>query len=630
MNLTFIALQFVFVLLPGYVLACLFNMRQHVYFVSLVFSYFYFIVIVTLGRELGWTPEFFAWVYIASIVALLLLMLFVSKPILPELTNRWLPGLLAVLLGYVGYFLWAGNYTEVPADLYQHLTYAQREFRFWNSGNLGKAMPLSDLLQQKGEYWYALLVALTYFTNNLLIDTFESAMFTNNVLFLCGVYFFALTIFKSFDFTKEQRQLAAVLATFFVFAQMGINVFSFVRYYALAPVMLNFIVYFAGIIACVGLLNNEQKVKHSFILLVSLIVAAMVHTQEALFIGVMFILMLCVLLIQATNRKHWPNFYRWYLPGFGLAVIASVSMFVIWLAANHLPRSPQPAYLITRIVEQVPLFGHLMVLNPEHQLIKVITIWGAWIYILFFVLFRNFKGQPYIIAGMLSPVFTVLNPFFVDLFLRFDSATTVWRLLYLAPMHFVAAASIVILFQLMKKAKLLPKLVSVIAVFLSVLLLFPGVLGVTLNTFAKETLLPVKAANDYRQWRDIFDELNRVREPKKIITDPLTGYLVRALTHHHTYGYKFYERQDWGKKFALLQGENAHIEVHDIKDWVLINKREGGLSAIGAKAMHWSPNVLRFSHYYDGLNPESIGRFQGKLGFSEWMLLGLDKYQVNN
>lgn len=598
MDFVFLTLQFAVLLIPGYVLACLFKLRQHLFLVSLVFSYFYFIVLLSFGRELNVLPTTFAWSYG---VILLVMLLFVAKRrnfVLAQNTSHWLPGLMAVIAGYILYFLWAGNYTKVPSDVYQHLLIAQGQLRFWNEGGLGNALPLSDLLQQKGRYWYGLLAGLTYFTDGLLINTFESAMFLNSLFFLVAVYFFAFALFGGLSFSSNQRQLAAVLAVFFVFAHMGINAFSFVRYYALAPVMLNFAAFFAGVLAFLALFQMRQVKSHLIILMVSLLVSAMVHTQEALFIVVMAVLTLAVLLIQQTANKSLTSFYRYGLPLFMLVFIATMILALVWFAANHFAHAPQPAHLIVRIAESVPFFGHLMVLNPAHQLVKVITIWGALVYLLFFLFWRDFKSQPFLIAAMLSPLFTVLNPLFVDLFLRFDSATTLWRLLYLVPLPYVAAIIVVKVGVQFNHQTAIKKIQFTLAVALVFIMLLPQVMGVKINAFAKITLLPVTEKNDYHYWKDVFDYLNQVQGRQKIITDPLTGYMVRALTPHHTYGYKFYERADWMNQFSLLEGDGAK----PIRQWLLINRREGDKSLVGQKARHWSAQVLQFKHYYESLD----------------------------
>ena len=87
--------------------------------------------------------------------------------------------------------------------------------------------------------------------------------------------------------------------------------------------------------------------------------------------------------------------------------------------------------------------------------------------------YEYFRDNPYIMAGMFSPLFTIFNPFFVDLFLRHSHTVTLWRMSYLVPIHLIAAYLFVSAAQYIVKGSILKKAYGLITVLLLVIFLFP-------------------------------------------------------------------------------------------------------------------------------------------------------------
>ena len=255
-------------------------------------SYTYYTLIAAATMYGGWGLATFYSVYALGVFFLIAYLLLRRRSIVfPQrsaLTVLYYIGALAVVGAYLLYRVTVGAYTELPADLFNHLGYVQQHVDSLEAGRLGSELSVVQLLHQSGGIWYGLFAVLNSFAGSQVADTYTVAMAINVSLFLLAVYVFAWNLFGVFELDDTQRVIASVLAAGFTFAHMGINVFAFVRYYSFAPAMLNFILYFAVIVLVMQAL--DQRVYDTKKLVCGgliTIAAAMIHNQEALFIIVM-------------------------------------------------------------------------------------------------------------------------------------------------------------------------------------------------------------------------------------------------------------------------------------------------------------------------------------------------------
>ncbi|MEA3292635.1 MAG: hypothetical protein U9Q71_10090, partial [Pseudomonadota bacterium] len=431
-------------------------------------------------------------------------------------------------------------------------------------------------------------------------------------LFLLAVYSFAYFLFGKFEFTPTQRTAAAVLSALFVALHMGINVFAYIRYYGMAPTMLNFALFFTGIICITMLLEKDTpRWQWAAILAACTIAAMLIHNQEALYIVVLGTLMLAwngirTLLpkLRGYPAKYWPRItLRNGQILLLLSLFASAVLIEIW-AYTHLERAPLLQEKVITVSAANAFLNRLPILNPGFQFIRVLTVWGLLVYLLFLLNFRRFAAHPYFVAGMALPLFTVFNPLFVDLFLRFDDSTTLWRLGYAIPLHFVAAWLVVYYTALLARSYgILAKGEAVIGLVLLFLLLLPVSLGDWQNAYARTTLAPVPETGDYRYWRDMIDRLNTLPQRETILTDSVTGYVVSALTGHRTFHYKFFPSREYKQHWHDLISADS-TSLNKLGDWLLlVNMRDGAFSRTGELARHWPPDIMSVSrHYPPGLD----------------------------
>ena len=563
-------------------------------------GYIYYILLASTSKWLDLSLGVFYAVYLGLLACLLLLGLkFRRSAAVQTVDLYWLSGLLLVAFSYLLYRYLVGPYAEIPGDVYRHMEYARIEYDAILGGHLGKEMDLLSLIKQKGGIWYSFFALLSYLSGHEFSITLPWAMLANSLIFLCVVYSFAWIIFAIYPMSRTARAGTALLATFFLASHMGLNVFSYLRYYSMAPTMLNMVIYFASIVAILELLKwQSMNTSYALFIVLALLASMVVHNQETLFILLIGGMMLgwfalCPEGLKATGANE-PGVSRrvFYVVVLALFLLGFVGL-QIW-AYTHESRPDQLFGKVLQLSEQGPIFNRVLYLAPGYQVIQVITLWGLAVYALFVLYWRRFIRHPYLFTGMLLPLVTVFNPLFVDWFLRMDGVHTLWRMLYIVPIHFVAALCVVFLLERLKRSvSIVAKLGPVIAISALFLLLLP-LNG--LNPNSRLTLGPTQVDESYAHWQDLIDFLNQNEINKtRILTDPVTGYVLNGLTKHRTYQYKFFPRRM--KEFNLEDYSGAPLKQY--KGWLLvINDRDGGFSETGALSRHWDAQVLNTSDFY--------------------------------
>ena len=460
-------------------------------------------------------------------------------------------------------------------------------------------MGLFQLINQRGGLWYSFFALISSLTGMQLSQALGWTALGNGLVFLSAVYFFAWYLFGDYALPERQRMAAAILATLFVAVHMGLNVFSYLRYYALAPTMLNMVVYFAAVVATLELLRWQNgRWQYAGFLLCALLTTILVHHQEGLFILVTGGLMLAWFALYPRRlhalqripvQLHHVRVYR----GLLLVLILGFIGLVSWTYLNQ----PRPELFHNKIIQlsqQGPILNRILLLNPGYQFSQVLTLWGGAIYLLWMLYWRRFIGHPYLFTGMLVPLFTVFNPVFVDWFLRMDGVHTLWRMLYIVPLHFIAALLVLFSYDALKQAgKISKKIVSACTILLLFVLLLP--LG-GINSNSRLTLAPIDHDESYLYWEDLLDYLNQPHLTRKsVLTDPVTAYMLKGLTPHRTYHRKFFNSKL--RPFNYADYSDAPLERYK-GWWLVLNDRDGGFSETGSQSGHWPADVLYTSHFY--------------------------------
>ena len=404
----------------------------------------------------------------------------------------------------------------------------------------------------------------------------------------------------------------SIAAVFFTFFHFGVNIFSFIRYYALAPTILNFVLYFSVMAIAIDFFREKKwDIKYPVVAGFIFYASLHIHRQEALFAILMVFIMSFYLFVQkhASNFKLlWQgqarsiriapvNFLTDKINiSFLLSQTAMVSIFIY--SYISIDRHPVLEPKIIPLENILPFFKNLYILNPTYQFYYVVTLWGAVVILLFILNIKKFSNNAFLMAGMLSPFFTVFNPFFTDLFLRYSWSLTLWRMSFLVPLELVGAYLFVTAVQYIWTGSYLKKTYGLLIAILLISLLFPFKTTFIENKYSRLlTLKSVPAENSPEQWSDLLEYLNGIEGGKRIITDPVTGYMLTALTRHISSRAKFH--RIWGGFIKFNYDDYSSNPFDRYRGYLfIINKRNGGMSETGRVARHWPEGILQIENYY--------------------------------
>jgi len=516
----------------------------------------------------------------------------------------------------LAYMLWAGPYTEVPADAWYHMGRISDRLGGLAKGSIGEVFGIESVFYKFAHYWYTIMALEVRWTGGQLHTSLAPLVTANTLLFCAGVYSFSLFLFR--DTMREPAALHAVAAASVVFfvAHFGISVFSYVRYYALAPTMPAYLLY----LSAAGLLLTFLRRGEGAWLQLSLaaligVAAAMVHTQEALFIAAMGIAMLIVEVARACRAASPPG---WQPPWRAAAARRSTLLLGLFLAVYlvahgyayfaYQRNDPLEHGLMADIRHYLPFLRNQYVLMPTLQFYQVITVWGVLVYVLFISGVRRVRWSTFLVAAAVMPLLTVFNPVFTDLFLRFSYPEVLWRMCYMLPLPFLGGYFLVRAARSAASGGLWRRAGAVLTVAALLGLLLPVQTTYFVSPHSRiYTLAPVAASNDHRLWNDLLSFL-RSRDRTDVITDQVTGYVVNGVTSQRYRGYKFYGSGAFSVNRAAYEASDFARRPEDL---VVVNLRDGGLSATGAQSGHWPADIMHVSRRYSGAFLDFVDRHPG-------------------
>ena len=600
MQLTFIVAALTTLTIPGLAIALALRIKSQLILTSIAFSYSLFIFVYASLSLLNHLSNHLLSTYLVILtLSLFFIIIHMIKNRTLLLITENTVAVVSIALFVFIYLHFAGVYTEVPSDLYSHLErYQFVSNRLSEGSNISRYYRFTFLLQN--HVWYYFLSILATVSPLTSAELIESTAYVTNLLFIISVYFFSKTIFAN----QRNVVLVCIACCVFTVLHLGINVFSFVRYYAFGPTNIGFCLYFAAI----SQLIKATKEDRNSDFLISMTAFALFtlaaffnHMQEALFILVISSIMIGIhrllLVTDKTTLDHARNYHErfWSICLLGI-ILCSIGSYLY--AHIYMIRGPNVHWRLWEFGQGIGIFPDITILNLKFQFIRVFTLWGCLVYCLFLINIRRYKQNIFIIAGMVSPFFTILNPFFVDLFLRIDNSTTIWRLIWIVPIHFVAADLFIHYFRKVNDLYKLKKIYPLV-----VLVFLIGLLMPIKNTWQKvhysrlTTLLPTKLENSHYYYQDVIEFLDTIEDKKPVLTDPITGYIISAMTRHINYRYKFFPLPSF-KHFTFQEYNETTLSKY--KGWLLIiNKRKQSLSEVGRLSGHWAAKeLLQIENYY--------------------------------
>lgn len=591
---------------PGALLSRMVGLKFHRFGFSIALSFSVFVLCLALARAMGLGATGFGWLAIACYAAIAAVFLWWIRGEGASLFggisfDRVYLIPIAVVAAVACYSLWAGPYTEVPSDAWWHIGRINGRLSDLQHGSIGSAYGLADLVSKAAGYWYTTAAYFLDVTGTGLRSGMGYLAFANKLLFSVGVYSFALFVFEKMVDSRAMRHAVAAATVFFFFTHFGLSVFSYVRYYVYAPTMLNYVVYLTVLACVVKFLDNASlDFRLPVVGAVLSLVAAVVHKQEGMFILVMSGAILLVEFVRVwRERREAVSVER----GARMRICVLFTVFALAYGTFHVAsyvllvrHNPLNYGLMADIQNYLPFLRNLYVLKPTYQFYEVITVWGVLVYVMFFFYRREFKGAPYLVAGMLLPVLTIFNPVYTDLFLRFAWPEVLWRICYALPLPFVGGYLLIRELRAgfqepgpARKAKALILSAALLA------LLLPAQTTYFVSTYSKiYTLAPVGPENDYRLWNDLLVFLDS-QVARGVVTDPVTGYVINGLTKKRYSGYKFY-----GLGAIPLNKDSYDAAMFDYrKGWLLVvNRRDGAASDTGRYGRHWRAHIMAVSELY--------------------------------
>ena len=451
------------------------------------------------------------------------------------------------------YAITVGPYMEIPGDPLWHMLKIGNAVEHWSTSEIWAFKIKKEVLTTPNYHWYHFCGWLISLTKTNFQQAMNSIWVVNFATFTTAFYWFAMRLFRDTKLSDLQRTWAAILAVVFLVLHFGIGPFSYVRYYVFAPSFMALIGYWSVLIVIWDFLSGRTGILKTVLLGGFLSFATMLlHHQEVLFIGVMAVLL--------TGAMFW----RWLFSGTGypwqdlgprlrnsrsaqiicasfLLVIVGYLILHGYLYISRVRNYALEGGWLMPVSQTAPILKHLFILKPSGQFYQVLTVWGVWGYLAYFLHARKVAFPLVVAAGIWSPLWTVFNPVFIDFFLRMTYPEVVWRLVYIVPMELALALLVVTWWADFSMKKIqsskLGVIISGLFIILSFTLLWPFNTSFVNNQYDKFGMLKsVNEDMDQRLLNDLITHLERISKTQ-VLTDQITGYVVNAFTKHQYNGH---------------------------------------------------------------------------------------------
>lgn len=595
-------LTYLFSLLgPGLLITHLLRIHQQIVLLSLSFSLFYFVSVLVISIFFGLSINQFFILYGAGFIGLLLLLRF-SRAAALTFDPAQLYGFIIVLIVSYLYMRVVGIYDELPSDVFRHLEFFKQISSQLQTHQFNPASG-ADLFNRNNYYWYYLPTLITYFSQTDFLNHLETYTLINVMVLLACIYEFTHWLFRDRVSQKLHLIITALLSSLFFTLHFGINVFAYVRYYAVAPTVLNFSIYLSSIVCLMSYYQGRLGfVKFCLIISALFLTAYLLHAQESLFIGIIFCIVTAILFINNLHGRfkqthfNGQKAYRDSVLLIFPAMVIAITVVYLYVT-NHLELTQIHSSKVITLDKMIGVGDDYLILNPYKQFYTVLTHWGLFIVLIYVILYRRFfTDQPVILAGMLAPLFTVFNPYFNEIFLRITSADVLWRFLYMLPLYIVAARIVTGLCFTSYRSKLKMTMNYFLVSMVFVLLLPINTPAISMPYSRIYSLSEVHDQARPAYWQDMLNFLQTLPDEEIIITDPVTGYMITALTKHLNRRYKFYTHLM--KHPYEFDDYSSHPLSRYSGNIFVLNQRQGLSTATARIAKHWNPKNLKLKEFY--------------------------------
>ena len=601
-----------YLLIPGYLLVVVANIRTFRFLLSYALSLG--LLLLSLSTLLLISSPTGLWFGIVHLILLLICILVIrllTRQTATEAVGTTFPQntpyqrffiYVGFAVAFLLYHTLAGPYTELPSDFWKHLARVQTEF-LWLSDTTSISNPwvAYNYLSTDSRVVYLLQALLAVSQELEPIDTVFALTAVSSSIFLISIFSLSAFIFRTFFETSVWVLITAGFAVLLTFVSFGTATFSYVRYYAFFPTMFAFPLIFASIVIFTKFLEDaESRSNYIALLPVLFLTANVIHRQEGLLMlvilsGIAFVSfgrnsLSPVPVPSVCARRARISTYT-FLISFVLVTIHAFTSreLVAWETSPH----------VIDLGQFITLLSDFPIDNPSFRLWDTVGVFGVLIYAWSLLRWHLLLRSSYLIAGLLVPVFTALNPLFVIVFLHYAAPTTLWRTAYLIPLAIVAALFFgKCLQQLVGIIPRWRKLINLIFAASLIFSLAPWTIGGYYNRTSRiSSLAPVHQSSGAGLWADLIDATRQIESAqpvRRILTDEVTKFAIYAANRgdiwwwtEHSYFPKFktiYE-DDWSQS--------------DLTATLLVwNRRNGEVTGNARHSGHWSHDILQIRKHY--------------------------------
>jgi len=569
---------------------------------ALLYSYTIYLVLLQIVVLMAWPGERVVEFQLALSVILFGVLLYRGD--FRRLTSAWrldrgtlrisvVPSLFVGVATTVWLVL-VGPYLEIPTDVFEHLSRITDVREDLKHGAFSADFP-----------WYsAVAIALSY-SGESILESIVPLTIAMTTVFLLSIVSLARAIAGSMALSSVGLWVLLVASPVLTVLIFGTSVFSYLRYYVFAPAFLVYLVYLlAGFVVVESVVHPRQSVgliRSAVTVTLGVLVSYAVHRQEALFItvlaGAAVAYGVIAQLVHSGARKSegltepldsWSTFGV-----IGFPVILFVALF---LKFNSI--EPENSLLVNNIIDVGQVIGldrQLLIADPLGRAFETLGLGGLLLIAAYFLLIPRGKRSVFLSLSIIMPFLIIFNPIATGIFLSVSKQEVLWRFTYMIPIGLIAGYLLAFLVTQGGARKYFGRNIVVgSALFLSWV---PFKDSQDLLQQRYGTLAGISASHDIRLYSDLLEQVDKY-SGRDLLTDPVTGYVIGALTQNKYSGFKFHHA---GDHIDLNKDQYSADAFSGFTNRiVIVNLRDGAYSENGEISGHWPHSILTTSNYYSG------------------------------